>query len=131
MGPAWGLVPSLRDLFTFLVSTRHCRAGLSHAAPSGLGGGEWGLHGDSCRPYGTCSPFWFLPGTAVPGFPMPPLRGWVAVNGACMGTRAVPTGLVHLSGFYPALPCRAFPCRPFGAGVEGSLMCRGRCAAGH
>jgi hypothetical protein len=31
---------------------------------------------NSCRPYGTGSALPLLPGTAVPGFHMPPLRGW-------------------------------------------------------
>src|SRR5439155_25286828 len=36
----------------------------------GIGFGNW------CRPYGTRFYFAFVPGTAVPGFPIPPLRGW-------------------------------------------------------
>jgi hypothetical protein len=30
------VVPSLRDWFPQLLSSRHCRAGLSHAVPSAL-----------------------------------------------------------------------------------------------
>jgi len=33
-----------------------------------------------CRPYGTRSLFPLAPGTSVPGFHMPPLRGWNPVS---------------------------------------------------
>jgi DNA methylase len=42
---------------------------------AGHAGGK-GMREKSCRPYGTCSIVPLLPGTSVPGFPIPPLRGW-------------------------------------------------------
>jgi len=35
------------------------------------------VHENLCRPYGTRVPYPLLPGTSVPGFHMPPLRGWI------------------------------------------------------
>src|ERR1700683_4422584 len=35
----------------------------------------------------------------------------------CVRTSAVPPGLITSSHCYPALPCRAFTCRPLGAGI--------------
>ena len=35
---------------------------------------------NQCRPCGTRLLFQLLPGTSVPGFHMPPLRGWISVG---------------------------------------------------
>ena len=61
-----------------------------------------------CRPYGTQMFLSAPPGTSVPGYPMPPLRGW---RGQHQTLRSAPSQRL------PGLPSRAILCRPFRAGA--------------
>jgi len=117
------------------LSTRHFRAGLSRAAATRLEQSRGSILSFDSGAYGhktdgVSDGTWFswgrLPGTSVPGFHVPPLRGWSILEARFypsirepMAIRQVAslTGLGSLGGAYPALPCRAFTCRRYAAGA--------------